>query len=111
MSKETEKKSDKQIRWTTEQGRQLVEGWRRSGESIAAYCRRLDVDPSRLRYWREIVERSAGEERGSARTPVSFLPVVVRAASAGRVQAPKKLELVSPEWAARFVRELLRGEQ
>ena len=34
-------------------GRALVEDWRASGLSGAAYCRQHDLRPQRLHYWRE----------------------------------------------------------
>ena len=34
-------------------GRALVEAWRASGLSGAAYCRMHDLRPQRLHYWRE----------------------------------------------------------
>lgn len=34
-------------------GRTLVEAWRTSGLSVAAYCRQQGLRPQRLNYWRE----------------------------------------------------------
>ena len=34
-------------------GRWLVEAWRASGLSVAAYCRQHDLRAQRLNYWRE----------------------------------------------------------
>ena len=37
--------------WQAEQAQEVIEAWRKSGESVAAFCRTWDICPKRLRYW------------------------------------------------------------
>lgn len=105
------------VRWGREEGAQAVEAWRSSGEQLQVYCGRLGLKAERLEYWAKKLSQQRKSKQGPNKTvgrgmeqrPVSFLPVVVREAKS--VVERLASEAVSPEWAARFVRALFRGEQ
>ena len=55
-------------RWTDEQGREFVQQWQRTGQSMSAFAREQGVNLQRLRYWRGRVEGRT-ELRGDRRVP------------------------------------------
>jgi hypothetical protein len=61
--------------WGEREGRAAVALWRRSGEPLAVFARRVGLARSRLSYWARRI--------GSAATP-SFVPVTVVASAAKR---------------------------
>jgi hypothetical protein len=54
--------------WRERDARVVVEAWRNSGESVAAFARRHHVERRRVAWW-------AGRIEGSAPAPVRFHPV------------------------------------
>jgi transposase-like protein len=56
-------------RWREAEGRAMVDAWRRSGESLAAFARRRGVQEQRLRYWIDRLSVPASA------TPLRFHPV------------------------------------
>lgn len=109
-----------QTRWTEQQGREFVRRWHRSGQSMAAFARERGLDPQRLRYWRERVERNgAGDGAGRAResqagtalVPGVVVGVGVRAAVSvhlgrGVVVEIQSAREVEPGWLAELARAL-----
>lgn len=57
--------------WSEDEGRRVVEAWRRSGETATAFARQHGMRAKRLVYWCERLERKV------AVPPVSFVPAVV----------------------------------
>jgi hypothetical protein len=55
-------------------GRNLVEAWRASGLSGAAFCRQHDLRVQRLHYWRERLGYPIKVVGGSSRTSVAVPP-------------------------------------
>lgn len=51
------------MRMDGEQGRQLVQDWRASGESQAGYCRSRGIAPARLAYWMRRMGGPQGRKR------------------------------------------------
>lgn len=45
-------------RWSQDQAEQVLEEWRRSGASFAAFCRERGLHPERLRRWRRKLARA-----------------------------------------------------
>jgi transposase-like protein len=72
---ETERsgKSKRAQRWTAAKGREVVERWRGSGQSAAAFALQHGISASRLSYWSKQFEQQ--ESNG---TP-QFVAVAVRA--------------------------------
>jgi transposase len=64
-----------QRRRTSEQWRELVTGWPRSGLTQQAYCERHGISPGSLQRWREVFrqERAHGQEQAAA--AVRLVPV------------------------------------
>ena len=95
------------------QGRELVDRWRASGESVAAFCRQAGVRAQVLHYWLDR-ERRAGGRRS---TPSDFFVVAApqRPPQTETVSAAPRLSSAfivvvpgaSPAVLARTVRELL----
>lgn len=81
--------------WSEDEGRQVVEAWRQSGENATAFARRHGLRAKRLVYWSK---RLAANARVSAPT-VSFVPAAVVAAEevAAVIRAPNgtAIELAS----------------
>jgi hypothetical protein len=112
--------------WTEAEGRRVLEAWSASGETVPSFARRVGLGAGRLYWWRERLGGAGtragarGVEPVSAPAP-SFLPVVVRAASAIQLGtgAPvtvctrgglrvevAALDAVSASWVATLVRSL-----
>ena len=72
--------------WSEDEGRQVVEAWRRSGENATAFARRRGLRARRLVYWSKRIATNASV---SAAT-VSFVPAAVVAADevAAVIRAP-----------------------
>jgi hypothetical protein len=67
----------------------LVEGWRRSGQSAAVFCRRRGIKPQRLSYWKRVlgIARPVVRRRSSRRRADRFVPVrLVGAGSTGALE-------------------------
>lgn len=63
----------------------LLEQWRTSGESGAAFCRRHGIKPQKLSYWKRVVGMPAparGRGRRSGLVPIALLGEVGAASSA-----------------------------
>ena len=77
-----------------ERMRAVVERWRRSGESAAAFCRRSGIKAQTFAYWKRVLGARGGMARKRrARRPVpGFVPV--RLVGAGADLAPSGVEVV-----------------
>ena len=62
--------------WSEDEGRRVVEAWRRSGENPTVFARRHGLNAKRIVYWNK---RLAADASGSVAT-VSFVPAEVVAA-------------------------------
>ena len=74
------------VYWPEADARVIIEAWQQSGETVAAFARRLGVDPRRVSRW-------AGRLSTSEPTPVHFHPVRVASAGAGDRRASIEIEL------------------
>ena len=84
-------------RWSKRAGRAMVEAWRRSGESRAAFARRHGLGAHRVKYWLDRIEGQGNGAQPSARrqsAEVTFAPVRVVDADPAQVSAPVALEVV-----------------
>ena len=105
--------ADRAARRSATQGRELVERWRTSGESVAAFCRQAGVRAQVLHYWLGR-ERMADGRRGG---PGDFFVVTApqRSPQTGTALAEPRLSSAfivvvpgaSAAVLARTVRELL----
>jgi transposase-like protein len=73
--------------WTEDEGRRVIEAWRASGLTVAAFAREAGLKSKRVYWWREQlgatpVEAGALEVRDEPRRAPVFLPVVLRPAPA-----------------------------
>jgi hypothetical protein len=56
----------------------LLEQWRRSGESSAAFCRRQGIKPQKLSYWKRVLGKTtAVRRRGRGRAARGLVPIHV----------------------------------
>jgi transposase-like protein len=67
--------------WRAADARVVVEAWRRSGRSLAAFAREHGVRPRRLVYWRDQLEAGQTGE-AVAFHPVQVVPARTEAAAA-----------------------------
>lgn len=107
------------IQWTEGRARRELEGWRRSGESMAAYARTRGYPAHRLSWWKW---RLAGKEAVETAT-VALAPAVVTGLAATHRSpvvvsiAPDEVRVeiedpaaVHPAWVAELASALRRGE-
>ena len=93
--------------WREEDGRQIVEAWRRSGEPVSVFAGGLGIDPRRVSRWATRLN-----DTGS---PVQFVPVrVATGESDGRRQACIEIDLggerrvrVTPGFTSEDLRRVL----
>ena len=66
---ETERsgKRKRAARWTPSEAREVVERWRGSGQSAAAFAAQHRISASRLSYWSKQLERSCASVSAVAR--------------------------------------------
>ena len=74
--------------WRAADARVVVEAWRRSGRSLAAFARQHGVSARRLAYWRTQLDR-----RAAPRAAVAFHPVQVVPARGGIAAAAIEIRL------------------
>src|SRR5215467_5411901 len=103
--------SDPAGTWTDDEAQKLLEEWRRSGDSIAAFARRHGVSAWRLYWWRKRLPTTAKPR--AART-LSLVPASIVAVSGAtlRLRLPGEVSIdvanASPSWVATLVAELTR---
>lgn len=74
--------------WTEEDARQILDEWRSSGTTLAAFARRRGIVPQRLAWWRKRLGDRSGDERALA---PAFVPLTVRPIE--REAAPATVEV------------------
>lgn len=92
-------------RWTKSEGRAAIASWRASGESMAAFAERHEIDAQRIGWWRKRLEVA---DRATTLVPVTITaPRVVTAVAAVVRVLVEDVEIavhdpehVSPEWVA-----------
>jgi transposase-like protein len=96
--------------WTEEDARQVLDEWRRSGDTLAAFARARGLVPERIAWWRK---RLAGSRSttGPALTLVPATVVTMEPAVVLRLPNGLALEVsnASPSWIAAVARELTRS--
>lgn len=63
-------------RWTEQDARRVLDAWEKSGETVAAFARRMGVIPQRLFWWRRRLTRATSDELSAAFVPVTVRPAV-----------------------------------
>jgi transposase-like protein len=97
--------------WTDEDARTMLEEWRRSGDSIAAFARRRGVSAWRLYAWRKKLRTTAPSR---AEPTLSLVPASIVAVSGATLtlRLPGEVSIdvanASPTWVATLVAELTR---
>lgn len=102
--------------WTPSEARKALARWKKSGQPMATFARRLGVSSQRLRWWQgRLGEWNEPAEASSAR----LVPAVVTSVSAGAavmVHVPGGVTIeiadgaaVAAEWVAAVARELARN--
>jgi transposase-like protein len=104
--------SDPAGSWTEDDARAVVEEWRRSGETIAAFARRHSMSAWRLYSWRKKLRTEA---KPRAVPTLSLVPASIVAVSGAtltlRLPGEVSIEVAnaSPSWVATLVAELTRS--
>lgn len=103
---------DPQSAWTEDEARRILESWQRSGDTLAAFARKLGVGASRLYYWK----KRLGSPTPTERPALSLIPATVVTTSTEpmiAIRLPGGIELdvanASPNWVAAMVAELARS--
>ena len=102
--------------WTPGEARKALTRWKKSGQPMATFARRLGVSSQRLRWWQSrLGEWNAAAEPAAAR----LVPVVVTSVAAAApvvVHVPGGVSIevsdaaaVPAEWVAAVARGLARG--
>jgi len=97
--------------WTDDDARTVLEEWRRSGDSIAAFARRHSVSAWRLYTWRKKLRMTA---KPRAAPTMSLVPASIVAVSGAMLtlRLPGEVSIdvanASPSWVATLVAELTR---
>jgi hypothetical protein len=98
--------------WTDDDARTILEEWRRSDESIAAFARRRSVSAWRLYAWRKKLRMTATPR---AEPTLSLVPASIMAVSSTTLtlRLPGEVSIdvtnASPIWVATLVAELTRS--
>jgi transposase-like protein len=104
---------DPNERWTDEDARAVLEGWRRSDETIAAFSRKDGLVAERLYWWRKrLTTRQAEPTRALVPSLVAATIVPSTATVTIRVAGEVAIEVganASPSWIAAIVVELARS--
>ncbi|HZO37598.1 MAG TPA: hypothetical protein VFE97_00120 [Methylomirabilota bacterium] len=96
----------------------VLEQWRRSGESIAAFARRHGITPGRLYWWKKRLPvdthpggRVAASSSLLTLVPASVVPTANATMVAIRLRDGVAIEIAgaSPSWVAAIVVELERS--
>jgi hypothetical protein len=101
--------------WTEDEAREVLDAWRRSGESLAAFARNHRLTVQRLYWWR----RRLSPPSSKPAAVVSFVPATVidpepvgdGAGIVIRLPSGVAIEIAhaSPAWLAAVVSELARS--
>lgn len=100
--------------WSEDDGRRVVEAWRRSGENATSFARRHGLQAKRLAYWSKRLATSKPTAIDPAPT-VTFVPAAVTAADevAAVIRAPGgiaiELTSASPAQIAAVANALARS--
>jgi|SRR5215467_14456601 len=96
--------------WTDDDARTVLEEWRRSGDSIAAFARRHSVSAWRLYSWRKKLRTMAKPRAAPTLSLVPASIVVSGATLTLRLPGEVSIDVAnaSPSWVATLVAELTR---
>jgi transposase-like protein len=97
--------------WTPDDARRVLNEWRRSGETLAAFARRHRLTPERLYWWRKRFDREPTNVTTLSLVPATVTPtevsapITIRLPNGIGIEAPS----ASPGWIAAVVAELTRS--
>jgi transposase-like protein len=94
--------------WSEDDARTILDDWRRSGDSIAAFARMHGVAAPRLYWWKKRLWPTPGAAPTLSLVPASI--VSVEAAVTIRLPGEIAIEVssASPSWVAAMIAELTR---
>ena len=97
--------------WTDDEAQVVLDEWRRSGDSIAAFARKHGVTASRLYWWKKRLAARPGLD--AAVTALSLVPASIVSRGATLViRLPGEVAIevanASASWVAAVVVELMR---
>jgi len=96
--------------WTEEDAREVLDEWRRSGDSLAVFARKKGLVPKRLYWWKKRLPVRQAPSPG-ALTLVPARVVTETAAVVLRLPSGIALEIsnASPSWVVAVAAELARS--
>ena len=98
--------------WESEEADAVLEAWRQSGESLAAFCRMWGISPKRLRYWlkRPGSETNAGLEVGTVASTGSEDAAAAPSRVFHELSVKAPQDVVEPVVERRVVARVERGQ-
>ncbi len=104
--------------WTDDDAGAVLDEWRRSGKSMAAFARQHGVTAARLYWWRKKLQATTPAVSGPGATApppiVSLVPAsIVTGGASLTIRLPGEVSIdvadASPSWVAAMVAELTRS--
>lgn len=95
--------------WTADDARVVLDEWRRSGESVAAFARKHGLSAPRLYWWKkQLTSRQA--DQALSLVPATIVTRTREASIAIRLPGNVTIDVTSasPSWVAAIVAELAR---
>ena len=101
---------DPAVAWNDDEARLVLDEWRRTGGSIAAFARQRGVTAARLYWWKK---RLAATPAAAPAPTVSLVPAsIITEGAALMIRLPGGVAIeianASPSWVATVVAELTR---
>jgi hypothetical protein len=104
--------SDPAGTWTDNDARTLLEEWRQSSDSIAAFARRRNVSAWRLYAWRTKLRTTAATPRVAPALSLVPASIVAVSGTTLTLRLPGEVSIdvanATPSWVATLVAELTR---
>jgi transposase-like protein len=100
--------ADLSMEWTEDDARQVLDEWRQSGQTIAAFARAHRMSAPRLYWWRRRLPKGGAVARAMSLVPVKVVTRLEVAAAVIRLPSGIAIEIAnaSPSLVAAIVREL-----
>ncbi len=96
--------------WTDDDARRILDEWRRSGDSIAAFARKHGVAAPRLYWWRKKLGAAARTASALSLVPAT---IITDGGAALTIRLPGEIAIelasASPSWVAAMIAELTRS--
>jgi transposase-like protein len=102
---------DLPVEWTEDDARRVLDEWRQSGQSIAAFARERQMSAPRLYWWRRRLPENLVAAPMTSLVPATIVSRSEATAIVIRMPSGVAIEIAcaSPSWIAAIVSELERS--